>query len=258
MHVAFGQFSSARPADADVHVDLRNDGTPLQAVSWQPSSYGGGRRFSAGSIAVVAGIHAALFAALISLDIVPVGKAKVAPTVVEMLDMPEEPPPSAPPPPPTEQATPEPLNPIQTPIVSPPPIVRTLSAPPPVLAAARAMPEPPAPVAKAAAAPPAPPAPAQEGPVKAGDLSSKMLAGKPPKYPIESRKKKEQGTVLLTVLLDLGGSVSEISVARSSGHQRLDKAALDAVRRWRWSPTMRDGAPVMVRGTVQIPFILTV
>jgi periplasmic protein TonB len=47
-----------------------------------------------------------------------------------------------------------------------------------------------------------------------------------------------------------------VSVARSSGFDRLDKAALDAVRRWRWSPTLRDGAPVSVRGTVDIPFVL--
>ena len=38
---------------------------------------------------------------------------------------------------------------------------------------------------------------------------------------------------------------------------RLDKAALDAVRRWRWSPMLRDGQAVAVRGLVEIPFTLT-
>jgi protein TonB len=47
-----------------------------------------------------------------------------------------------------------------------------------------------------------------------------------------------------------------VSVSRSSGFARLDKAALDAVRRWRWSPLVRGGVPVMVRGIVDIPFVL--
>lgn len=258
MHVAFGQFSSALQQDADIHVDLGS--TPLSAVPqapWQRSAYGEGRRFSPTSIAIVAGIHFALFAALISLDIVPVGKAKSAPTVVNMVELSTTPPPAAPPPPIEQQPQPETMAPVQTPIVSPPPIVQTNAPPPPIFSAPQPAPQSPAPVAKAAA--PAPPAPvlAQSGPVTVGDLSSKMVSAKPPKYPFDSRKKKEQGTVLLTVLLDAAGAVSEISVSRSSGHDRLDKAALDAVRRWRWSPTVRNGQAVMVRGTVQIPFVLT-
>jgi protein TonB len=43
------------------------------------------------------------------------------------------------------------------------------------------------------------------------------------------------------VVVDEEGRVSAISVAASSGADRLDKAALNAVRRWRWSPTMIDG-----------------
>ncbi|WP_321163790.1 energy transducer TonB [Sphingomonas sp. Leaf67] len=37
---------------------------------------------------------------------------------------------------------------------------------------------------------------------------------------------------------------------------RLDKAALGAVRRWRWSPTIVDGRPAQVKGFVRIPFEL--
>lgn len=80
-----------------------------------------------------------------------------------------------------------------------------------------------------------------------------MIAADPPRYPVESRRKREQGTVVLMVILGADGSVADISVSKSSGFERLDKAALSAVRRWKWSPTRRDGAAVMVRGLVEIP-----
>lgn len=83
-----------------------------------------------------------------------------------------------------------------------------------------------------------------------------MIAATPPRYPQESRRKREQGTVLLLVLLAADGRVADVSISQSSGFDRLDKAALAAVRHWRWSPTRRGGAAVMVRGLVEIPFIL--
>ncbi|MBJ7378314.1 energy transducer TonB, partial [Sphingobium sp.] len=45
-------------------------------------------------------------------------------------------------------------------------------------------------------------------------------------------------------------------VSQSSGFARLDDAARDAVKGWRWKPTIRGGQPVRVRGVVEIPFIL--
>jgi protein TonB len=66
----------------------------------------------------------------------------------------------------------------------------------------------------------------------------------------------EQGTVVLSVVVSEQGSVSDISIFRSSGSERLDHAALRAVRRWRWSPTFRDGSAVLVQGLVKIPFLL--
>ena len=83
-----------------------------------------------------------------------------------------------------------------------------------------------------------------------------MIEATPPRYPQDSRRKHEQGTVVLAVLLGVDGRVAEISVSRSSGFERLDRAALAAVQRWRWSPVRRAGVPVMVRGLVEIPFVL--
>jgi len=61
---------------------------------------------------------------------------------------------------------------------------------------------------------------------------------------------------VLSVLLGTDGRVQDISVVRSSGSGRLDKAALAAVSRWRWSPIIEAGVPAMVRGVVTLPFVL--
>ena len=89
-----------------------------------------------------------------------------------------------------------------------------------------------------------------------GDLSAQMIAGKPPRYPIESRRKREQGTVVLTLTLGIDGAVDSIAISQSSGFARLDEAARDAVRKWRWSPVVRNGQPMRVKGVVEIPFVL--
>lgn len=68
---------------------------------------------------------------------------------------------------------------------------------------------------------------------------------------------REQGTVVLRLLLHLDGTVADIRIARSSGYSRLDEAARNAVQKWRWSPTVRDGIAVQVSGVVEIPFVLT-
>ncbi len=187
--------------------------------------------------------HAALLAALVMLDVIPMQKKKPAITVVTLIKLQQEPPPQ----PkeesrPAEQVKPQVTAPVQ--IVQAPTIT---TAPVPVVV----------PVA-----PPPPPTPAAPsapmGPVSVSDLGAKMISMTPPSYPVECRRRKEQGTVFLAVVLATDGTVANVSIARSSGSERLDKAALHAVRKWRWSPTIRDGAPVMVQGTVDIPFILKV
>jgi len=186
---------------------------------------------------------------LTAFTMIHVAKEAHKPTVVRMLDQ-------APPPPP---AQPESRPQVETPaprtlIVAPQPLVPTVASPVQIPAAPAPAPDAPGPVSPAAAASPAPSPPAI---ASVGDLSSTMLEARPPRYPIDSRRKKEEGTVVLSVLLGTDGRVAEISVARSSGSDRLDRAALEAVRRWRWSPTRRGGTPVMVRGVVEIPFQLT-
>ena len=52
--------------------------------------------------------------------------------------------------------------------------------------------------------------------------------------------------------MDEEGTVSEIRVLR--GHPLLDAAAVDAVRQWRYSPTLLNGEPVPVTATETVNF----
>ncbi len=49
---------------------------------------------------------------------------------------------------------------------------------------------------------------------------------------------------MLDVYILVNGSVGETRLRRSSGHPRLDEAALDAVRRWRYVPARRGEEPI--------------
>ncbi len=51
----------------------------------------------------------------------------------------------------------------------------------------------------------------------------------------------EQGTVVLTVMVKSDGSASDVEVKSSSGFARLDRAAADAVKTWRYNPATVDG-----------------
>jgi protein TonB len=77
-----------------------------------------------------------------------------------------------------------------------------------------------------------------------------------PMYPPSSLRAREEGTVLLRVLVDPSGVPQRVEIARSSGHTRLDTAARDSVLRARFRPVMRDGAAVSAWGIVPIAFRL--
>jgi protein TonB len=63
-----------------------------------------------------------------------------------------------------------------------------------------------------------------------------------------------EGRVLIECVIDTGGRVAEARVV--SGTPLLDQAALDAVRQWRYRPTLLDGVPVAVQMTVTVHFRL--
>jgi periplasmic protein TonB len=209
-----------------------------------PSRYGEAPRLRWPVLAAIAGAHLALASVLNLAGALPMRRAASELKLIRLS------PEAAPPPAVVEAKLPSRVEP--RPLEQPRsiPAAAQLDAPAPIVAA---------PSSAAIAVPtlpPPPPVPAQSGPVRVADLDAKALTIVAPKYPIESRRKREQGTVVLAVTLDPDGTVADLALAKSSGFERLDKAALEAVRRWRWSSTVRDGVAVAVKGTVDIPFIL--
>lgn len=224
------QVTETAPAMSDAHSRYH----PVGAPRWRV-------------LAVTVLVHIGLFYVAVTLDMVPLAKLANAPMMVDLIPV-EAPPPPDPVAEPVERpltlASPEPVR-----ITAPPPIVQVPT--PPVVAATVQRPEP---------APPPPPMPAVVAApsiVTVNDLGARLLKAKSPTYPIESRRKREQGVVVLRVTVSEQGQVEDLAIERTSGHERLDKAALAAVRGWRWSPTVANGAPVRVRGLVRIPFELT-
>lgn len=77
----------------------------------------------------------------------------------------------------------------------------------------------------------------------------------PPEYPWASRLNRESGVVETLLLVDLDGSVLDVQVSKSSGHPQLDQAAVDAARRWCFTPVMKEGQAR--KFTVTAPFRFT-
>lgn len=73
----------------------------------------------------------------------------------------------------------------------------------------------------------------------------------PPQYPPSALRGGEQGTVVLDVQVDANGRPTDVSIASRSGSRALDRAALLAVKGWRFRPALINGQPVA--GEVQIP-----
>ena len=75
-----------------------------------------------------------------------------------------------------------------------------------------------------------------------------------PVYPESARRAGIQGTTLLRIHIEADGHVSDVSVQRSAGHQSLDEAAADAVRRWRFEPALNSAGPVSMWAVVPVEF----
>jgi periplasmic protein TonB len=71
-----------------------------------------------------------------------------------------------------------------------------------------------------------------------------VFHNRPPEYPAEAALNGEQGTVILMIHVSPAGSTAGVDVLRSSGYALLDRAARDAVLRWRFLPAVKDGQAV--------------
>jgi protein TonB len=78
-----------------------------------------------------------------------------------------------------------------------------------------------------------------------------------PQYPDSARREGKEGRVLLRVLVDEDGRTKAIEVNQSSGHDMLDRAATEAIKKWRFVPARAGGKPIETWVKVPIEFQLS-
>lgn len=102
--------------------------------------------------------------------------------------------------------------------------------------------------------PAAPAAPSEPVAAARPDASAKPVRSPPPEYPASAAQRGEAGTVLLQVQVDAQGRPAEVDVVQSSRSRALDREAVRAVRRWEFSPAVRNGQSVASKVLIPIEF----
>ena len=88
----------------------------------------------------------------------------------------------------------------------------------------------------------------------ASDLTQPMATRKvDPAYPTQLMRENVKGTVILYAVIHADGTVGDVRVLRSVD-ERLDRYASQAVAQWKFDPATKNGMPVDVEATFQIPF----
>jgi TonB family protein len=88
----------------------------------------------------------------------------------------------------------------------------------------------------------------------AEDLSQPMATRKvDPKYPLQLMRENVAGTVILYAIIHADGTVGSVRVLRGVD-DRIDQFASQAVTQWQFQPATKNGSPVDVEATFQIPF----
>jgi protein TonB len=179
------------------------------------------------------------------------------PVFVKLAEQPAQAQPiAAPPPSPSPPVRPQPNPPRPTPAPTPRPVIAipaeaspgpaTFSVPAPVAAPAPTM-------ASAAPASVAGNAPAA---VTAARFDAAYLQNPRPTYPPISRRLGEEGKVLLKVRVTAEGTAATVDLEKTSGFERLDAAARDAVARWRFVPAKRGNEAIEAAVIVPMVFRL--
>jgi protein TonB len=182
------------------------------------------------------------------------------PIMVSLLSAPQAAPqkPVLPPAKPVEQKQKPIKKPIKTPVSKPVvPVIKPASLP-----AAPSVEPPPMPATPAS--PPAAEAQAKPTNTKAADtqayqspsFNAAYLNNPAPKYPPVSRRLGEQGLVLLRVQVTADGIAESVELQTGSGSSRLDQAALEAVKKWRFVPAKRGDQSVSASVVVPVRFSL--
>ena len=206
----------------------------------------------AGLISALA-LHAVAIATVLSH---PPARSAIAATMPIMVSLITSAPTTEPKTPPRPLPVRPPVEPTRSKPIEPLPLVATTSetsaqfvAPPPAVRELPAIGAPPrqadsAPSAAASSAPVLP------------RFDAAYLQNPPPVYPPLARRMAEQGRVLLRVLVTQNGAAERVELRTSSGSARLDHAALDTVKRWRFVPALQGDRPVDAWVLVPISFSL--
>lgn len=142
----------------------------------------------------------------------------------------------------------------------PPPMPVAIPDPTPAPAAPTGVVEaqPPAPpIAAPVAAAPAPPAPPAPPKVELPSSDAAYLQNPAPVYPAMSKRLQEQGKVIVRVMIGLDGLPQNASIRKSSGFERLDRAALEYVMKCRYVPGKVAGVPQAMWYDAPVNFELT-
>jgi len=107
----------------------------------------------------------------------------------------------------------------------------------------------------AGTAPPPPPKVTPKRVTVGGNVQAARLVNRvQPIYPPLARQTRISGTVKLHAIIGKNGAVEQLQVV--SGHPLLVQSALDAVRQWRYQPTLLNGEPVEVDTEIDVIFSL--
>lgn len=100
------------------------------------------------------------------------------------------------------------------------------------------------------------PAPQASPRVELPSSDADYLQNPKPVYPPLSKRLGEQGQVVHSVLIGVDGLPVSAKLVKSSGFDRLDQAAFNAVMRWRYTPGKRNGVPTAMSFNVPIHWVL--
>ena len=216
-----------------------------------PSVHVSVSRLSPASLAAVTLAHAGLLGVLLLAPATPEPITPPRPLMVSLL----EPAVEAPQPQPQPEPKPQPPKPVTKPLPTPVLAAKPTPVPQPVVETPKPtpLPEPVSELLPPPAPKPAPPSPPTPTPPRPADY----LNNPKPSYPSLSKRLGEEGTVRLNILVNPDGSVAQLELAESSGHPRLDRAAIDTVQSsWKFEPARQGGRPVAAWVIVPIQFTL--
>jgi TonB family protein len=91
-------------------------------------------------------------------------------------------------------------------------------------------------------------APVKHDPVK---VPAGIVFRTKPHFPAQAIRQAHEGTVVVLVLVGVNGMPLNVTIEKSSRYRELDRAAIAAVREWRYKPETIDGVPV--EGYLRVP-----